>query len=189
MPITQWEWTSWSADLGWMSGTYWQDLGLSSERMAWKVPCHQLNWVKLGDLLRIFCLFHPAVHFKLKDLNTLFYWQFWISVYSCSIVMIFCGLINVNSRAEQASTCVKISTSEEVMVLMYHTCTLMVITHCNAVVIQALSFWFCALLFAAAVVLWTTDIAIHKLELCLRNCWVWVSVPPGPPFLFFSYLF
>lgn len=35
--------------------------------------------------------------------------------------MIFCGLVNVNSWAEQASTCVKISTSEEVMVLMYHT--------------------------------------------------------------------
>lgn len=31
-----------------------------------------------------------------------------------------------------------------------------------------------------------TDIIVHKSELCLTNCWVWVSVPPGPPFFFSS---
>lgn len=51
--------------------------------------------------------------------------------------------------AEQTNTCVKISTSEEVVILMHHTHTWLLPT-ANAVVIQALFFWLSALLFASA---------------------------------------
>lgn len=72
--------------------------------------------------------------------------------------------------------------------LMYH--THMLITHCKCCcdsgpLLLVLCSFFCHCSSSVN----HTDITVHKLEPCLRNWWLWVSVRPGPPFFFSSHLF